>query len=458
MRKYPTGEQVVEAVYNNTPADNPLLAALPEMLSRDEFMTAIRSLPPLPHTLPQMSSEERRQSLPLLSTVFVAMDYMYVIYDQIYRAICTTYTTRTVIEGIRQTNRLFQNGKGTNYATQADTGSILGVPGIGKTSTIQRCLSLIPQVIEHIENREQPFYCKQVLYLRIECPSDCSIKTLAFNLLAALDQAVGSNYLEHLTLMRSISVSAIATQAKILCATHHVGLIIIDEIQNVVLTARKNRQVKPLIRFMVEMTNDTGTAVYFVGTPEAEELFVSQEHLKRRTRGIRLLPLRPDGTYRSFLEQLWLYQFTAKTAPLTDKIANKMYDYSAGIPAYIVRIFREAQSQALLTGAGCISEKLIQQAVDILAIRVPRTFSGGTYLSDFSFAEEREDISTETTCLADCPQLNSESKNLPRLFANKRGRPVTMRDDADLLLTYKTGANLLEHLQSHDLLEVFAGC
>ena len=69
------------------------------------------------------------------------------------------------------------------------------------------------------------------------------------------------------------------------------GLILVDEIQNAVLTARKNRQVKPLIKFLVELTNDTGTATYFVGTPEAEELFISQEHLKRRTRGIRLLPV-----------------------------------------------------------------------------------------------------------------------------------------------------------------------
>ena len=64
----------------------------------------------------------------------------------------------------------------------------------------------------------------------------------------------------------------------------------------------------------MELTNDTATAVYFVGTPIAEQLFTSQEHLKRRTRGIRLLPLKPDGTYRRSLEQLWLYQFISSTS------------------------------------------------------------------------------------------------------------------------------------------------
>ena len=35
MRKYPAGERIVGAIYDNAPADNPLLAALPEMLSQD---------------------------------------------------------------------------------------------------------------------------------------------------------------------------------------------------------------------------------------------------------------------------------------------------------------------------------------------------------------------------------------------------------------------------------------
>ena len=93
MRKYPPNESVCGAVYDNAPADNPFLAALPEMLPKDEFLSAIRSTPGLPHSLPQMSLDERRQSLPLLASLFVPMDYMYAVYDQLYRAIRETYTT-----------------------------------------------------------------------------------------------------------------------------------------------------------------------------------------------------------------------------------------------------------------------------------------------------------------------------------------------------------------------------
>ena len=381
MSKYPTGEQCVPAIYDGAYEGNPFLAALPDVLSREAFLDSIRSLPPLPSGLDAMTSEQRRQHLPLLSSLFVPMEYMHTIYDQLFRALSSTYATRTMIEEIQRTNALFRGSP--VYATQPATGSILGVPGVGKTSTIRRALSLLPQVIEHTKYAGAPFFCKQILYLMVECPSDCSVKTLGLNIAVAIDKAIGSSYAKQLTSLRSAAASAIATQIKVLCLTHHVGLILIDEIQNAVTTAQKNKQIKPLIKFLVELTNDTCTSAFFVGTPIAEELFTSQEHLKRRTRGIRLLPFKPDGSYRAFLQAIWPYQLTPTTAPLTEQLANKLYNASGGIPAYIIKIFQESQAQALLQGESCITPKTMQRAIDIPAIKVPRTFAGGTRILDF---------------------------------------------------------------------------
>lgn len=459
MRKYPPGESICGAIYDSAPADNPFLAALPEMLPREEFLSTIRSTPGLPHSLPQMSPEERRQSLPLLASLFISLDYMYCVYDQLYRAIRETYSTRTTMEEIKRINVLFSSGECTSYATQAASGSVLGVPGIGKTSTIRRALETMPQVIEHTEYMGQPFYCKQVLYLRIECPSDCSVKTLALNLVAALDRAIGSDYLHQLISLRSIAASAVATQVKILCMTHHVGLLLVDEIQNAVETARKNRQIKPLLKFLVELTNDTATAVYFVGTPIAEQLFVSQEHLRRRTRGIRLLPLKPDGTYRRFLEQLWPYQLTPQQTPLTEKLANKLFDFSGGIPAYIVKIFAESQAQALLQGQARMDERVMQRAIYILAIKVPKTYSGGTYISDFEVTDAEADEAPPSQVPAAPPEevpgkLPEESPQpVPRLYANQRGRRAAARDAADLVAAFSAGGDLLQFLRERNLLE-----
>lgn len=429
-----------QAVYGGRYPDNPLLDAMPGILSSGKFLERITSLPPLPHDLQKLTLEERRKLLPTLSSLFVPLDYMYVIYDILCRAITTTYTTRTIIDSIRQINGLWANKESSTYATQADCGSILGVPGVGKTSTIRRCLSTLPQVIEHREYQGQPFYCQQVLFLFVECPSDCSTKTLAFNIISALDRAIGSHYLDSLTTLKSFSASAAATQVKILCMTHHVGLIVVDEIQHAVVTARQNRQTKPLVRFLIELTNDTNTAVYFAGTPLAEELFIGQEHLKRRTRGVRLLPFRPDGIYHTFLKEIWRYQYTPGRTELTEKLANQIYDISGGIPAYIVKIFQEAQAQVFLMGGTSIDRKALQRAVDLLAIKVPRTFSGGTYISDFELGAS---MSEPTLDVAE----------IPRLYANKRGRRATQRDEADLLAAFRAGKNILSHLAEHRLLD-----
>ena len=302
MSKYSPGH-TVGAVYDGN-SGNPYLEAMPDMLSPEQFARSIASYPPIPHDLAEMSPEERRGLLPSLASIYVPMPYQYAIYDTLYRAIATTYRTADVVESTRAINAYYC-GRATNYATQADSGSILGVPGCGKTATVHRCLSTMPQVIEHVEYQGQRLFCKQILWLHVECPSDCSVKTLGFGIMAALDRAIGSKYLQSTQGLRSASASAIAVQTKILLTNHHVGLLVIDEIQNAVTTARKNRQEKPLLRYLVELTNETMTSIYFVGTPLAEELFISQEHLKRRTRGIRLAPFRPDGAYLDFLNKIW---------------------------------------------------------------------------------------------------------------------------------------------------------
>lgn len=425
------GKQIVDAKYTKLLSGNPFLDAMPEPLSCQELLDKIQSVY-IPFD--GKADKERRRAIAALTTLFFPMDYMYTIYDQFYRAILTTYMTYETVEYIRKINQLFCDETPSGQATQAESGSVLGVPGVGKTSTIRRCLSVMPQVICHTKYRGEQFYCKQVLYLRVECPSDCSVRTLALNIITSLDKALGSEYMSRFEAVKSFAVSALATQVKILCLTHHVGLVVVDEIQNAVLTARANKQMRSLIRFLVELTNDTSTAIFFAGTLVAEEMFLSQEHLKRRSRGIRLLPMKKDGVYRKFLERLWKYQFTDRTAQLTENLINQIYECSGGVPSYIVKIFQESQNMALMNGSPCIGAKTIQQTVDMLAIKVPKAYTGGTSISSFAATEIPLKESVETT--------QSE---------HRRGRKAVGRDSNDLLVAYKDGKNLLRCLEEWGL-------
>ena len=492
MMKYRDSHTNTVAAEYDKEKGNPFLEALPELMGKAEFMERMSSEIRFPYDLNKKTSQERRTYLMELSTWFQPMDYMYSLYDMLYRAMATTYQTKTVVESVRQLNEVymdFRTGRERtlNYSTQAYSGAVLGAPGIGKTSTIQRCLSTMPQVIIHTKYKEQQFYTKQINYLIVECPSDCSVKTLAFNILSAIDRAIGSEYFTQAGSLKSISSSALTTRLKIICMNHHIGLIVIDEIQNAIQTATRNKQIRPLIKFLVELTNETSTGICFCGTLEAEELFLKQEHLKRRTRGLRLLPLKYDMTYRKFITTLFECQATLQKAELTEKLMKQIYDLSAGIPAYIVKIFQEAQTQAILSGKEKITYEAIKQAVSYLGIEVPKVYSrGGTSISDFTVQElELEVIGIDDDMEEPAVEVVEESNviTLPRLpepepmeqlreeseipveaatmpikrfYASQRGRKQVERDKADLVAIWKEKESakvLIQTLEMYQMME-----
>ena len=172
-----------------------------------------------------------------------------------------------------------------------------------------------------------------------------------------------------------------------------------------------------------------------------------------------MLPLKPDGTYRRFVEQLWSYQLTPMSAPLTEKLANKLFDHSGGIPAYIVKIFQETQAQALLQGQARVDERVMQRAIDILAIKVPKTYSGGTYLSDFEVEDTESNDTPPTQSSEEAPEeapekVSEESlESVPRLYASQRGRRAAVRDERDLVAVFAAGNNLIHFLRDNELLE-----
>lgn len=421
-----TNSNTVRAIYTESD-DNPYLAALPELMPKNIFLRRLQSLPAVPPDLLSLSGEERRRLLSGLANLFFPLDYMYTVYDLLYRAIQTTYHTKTVLDSIRQIGAVRQSGQ-TSFSTQAQSGSILGIPGAGKTSTVRRCLAQLPQVIEHREFQGQAFYKKQILYICVECPSDCSVKTLAYNIIAAVDRAIGSDYFRVISHQSRISASALTTQLKIICLNHAIGLIVVDEIQNAISTAEKARRIKPLVTFLLELINDTCTGVYFVGTLEADEVFSQHDHLKRRTRGLRLLPFRPDGIYRKFLETVWRYQFTLYPSKLTDQIANKIYDHSGGVPAYIIQIITEAQAQAIIGGEELVDAKMVQRAINMLCISLPKSFPAGVSLSDFSVADTED----QPQVIPDIPP-----EPVPRMYAVQRGRRAKVREQTDLVEIWK---------------------
>lgn len=443
--KYLSETFVTPAIYDTTETSNPLIEALPDYLSFQEFCKRIETKPPLPAFSPQATKEERIQQLSHIQALCTPLDYMYYVYNNLYRMMQSTYQTRTSKESILRLNALVLGQNAPEiYAVTPKSGSLLGTPGIGKTTTLKKCLALVPQVIQHSQYHQQTFQCKQILWLFCECPPDASIKTLALNLMKAIDNAVGSNHFQNFTNRRA-TLSTLSTYIKTLCLAYHVGVIVVDEIQNVINHSRTTRQTRPLIRFLTELTNDSGTAIYLSGTLEAEKVFQSEEYLKRRTRGLRLLPFKPDCSYYHFIQNIWEYQYTKQNATYSNTLAKELYHYSRGIPAYIIKIFEDAQVNAIFKGDAYITSQHLATAVQTSAISLPVIQEQGTSISDLcftSFAECEENIEEAIS-------HNVSSSITPH---NPAGRKRTTRDAQDLLAAFHANS-LSEILHTYHLIE-----
>lgn len=437
---------------NTLICQNPFIEALPPPLSSKELLSRLGTRPTLPE-LSGFRDADRRVALNLLNSFFFPLDYMASVYTTVYNEIVGTYMTQATFDTIERIHQIRLSAQPMTSASGVQSSAILGVPGIGKTSTIRRCLQQIPQVIRHTEYQGQPMLCAQVTYLVVECPCDCSVKTLAISIVDALDRAAGTEYAQRYLARASLpSASALITQVKALCLIHHVGLIVIDEIQNAVTTAARSNQDRPLIKFLVELTNECCTNILFAGTLTADKLFCSQEHLKRRTRGLRLLPMRPDGVYYRFLQALWPYQVTVRKTQLTDGLANTLYDLSGGVPAYIIQVFRLAQQIVLEQGDACIDRHLLNRAGAVVGASLPKTYEQGQYLSDFT-AEDSD------AALPPAPYTPVIKEIVPQPHATNRGRPRAKRDKGDILALAEGINNCIDIfalLQDAGLVEVVA--
>ena len=83
----------------------------------------------------------------------------------------------------------------------------------------------------------------------------------------------------------------------------------------------------------------------------------------------------------------------------------------------------------------------MQRAIDILAIKVPKTYSGGTYLSDFDVEDTESGDAPPDSPPEDVPEEAPEEslEPVPRLYANQRGRRAAVRDVLDLVAAFSAG-------------------
>lgn len=325
-----------------------LVDFLPKMKTSDELIESLKILPEYSEDICQEDSVTRLVALSDLYKIYVPSFMSVEIYSKLYLSLIRSLNKKQTKTATIQQNENFKailNQEYRGIIGGSDSFTIIGNSGIGKSSAISRAIELITgnRVIE-TENS----YSKIIPCVTIQCPFDSSVKGLLLEILRKVDEVLDSTYYEKALRSRATTDMLIGSVSQV--ALNHIGLLIVDEIQNVV----NSKNGKSLVGALTQLINNSGISICMVGTPESNIFFEQAMQLARRSLGLQYGAMKYDDDFRAFCKTVFKYQYTQNKVEITESAINWIYEHSGGITSVVVSLIHDAQEIAILNG----SEKL----------------------------------------------------------------------------------------------------
>lgn len=338
--------------------DNPLITGIPAQFEPKEAHRRLKSIPRIPEQ--ELSQGNKIELLMgLEKRVIIPTNYHIDLYQHLYARIVSGYESRNpvrpeVIEwtlDAAEDEAVFQLDD-EDDPTSTGTG-VIGKTGLGKTTTIVSVLRrLIPQCIRH--NRED-FNDLQITYLVVDMPHDGAIESLCLNFFKAIDKALLVNdteesYFQYYS-TKKVKPNVMLQKIHFLCRKHHLGLLVIDELQNLLVQPPKRRQL--MLNFLSTLTNISHVPIVKVGTSDALHLFkVKKTNIRRKGATFQLLPYTKTNKYwKQLLEALFNFQLAPIPFPDTPENRSYLYELTQGYPYALLALWREIQIYAVQAGS-----------------------------------------------------------------------------------------------------------
>ena len=344
--------------------------AIPSIPELEEYASNafIRSLPPIPtigDILKDLTSlpiyQERERAYPAslrkhcvlrLLRTFIPMARQAVLAERIDMVLRQGYLGRNpadsqylahLQDGAARIERGTLDGKTDVVAlSTAISLALAGCSGCGKSQTIERALHRYPQTIPHTA----PFSLIQIVWIKLDCPLEGSVKQLCIAFFAEVDRIAGTNYLRTFGDSRNAREWMLLRMAQV-ARLHAVGLLVVDEIQNL-----NETKIGPqsLLTFLVMLINTIGIPVLLVGTLGAIPILQRNFRQGRRSTGIGSaiwdrMPRGPE--WNAFVEKIWGYQWTRTATAMSPEIAEAIYDETQGIADIAVKLTMLCQLRAI---------------------------------------------------------------------------------------------------------------
>ncbi|MDH7565929.1 MAG: ATP-binding protein [Clostridiales bacterium] len=439
MSKYifiPNGGEAVEAEYKEQMLEeykgNPFIEALPPIYSKDEVVDKLVVYPNYNSKERMLDSHLRVHMVQRLFQCFQPLQVHLDLESRISRVIRQGYLARNPFRpeyaaNLQDGYRMIQNlnldlSSNQRFRTTAAGFTIIGVSGMGKTTAVNRILATIPQIIVHSEYRGVKFSMCQLVWLKLDCPYDGSIKGLCMEFFSKVDSLLGTDYYKkHVTGRHTVdSMLSIMSQV----ARHTgLGMLVIDEIQH--LKQAKSGGSEKMLNFFVTLVNTIGVPTVLIGTTKAMSVLQSEFRQARRGSGQGDMVwerLKKDSNWDLLMGALWDYQWTKKEVPFTQEISDVMYEESQGIIDIAVKLYAMAQIRAIYSGIEEVNAGLIRQVVQE-NLKLVQPMLEALKSGDMRRISQFEDISTvdfEEFISSERPKYSSEDKIQELLIKKKQ--------------------------------------
>lgn len=343
---------VYHTAINEAYQGNPLIEALP-VLTEAEVRKGLTQHPKYDPEHRKADTAARMECLEKLCQFFEALPRHWLLANDLQSMLRVGYAHRNPLAA-------------SNAERSMVSASLMGQTGLGKTASTRRILALLPKVIEHDNYQGRAWKAEQLVTLLVECPHRASALGVCRGILEKMDEALGTNHQSKLVKNHSSSTSLMPEINKLI-RQHHLGLLVIDEIQNLKATEEESE----LFTLLVRLINDS-VPVLMIGTtktanPGEEYMGIPLSSRVRRRMTSLTNPHWASLGYRHpewrlFLKGLWRYQYVRQDSPLTEQMEHALHDLTQGVPDLVVKTYLAAQRWAILEGGETVTLEVLLAA------------------------------------------------------------------------------------------------
>ena len=332
------------------------LRILPPMRAGEDLFSALEVLPKYEESICTAEAPVRLMALSDLYRIYVPSQMSLEIYSKMYLALLRSLQKKGTKLAVQQKNQNYKAIIQQEYSGimgGSDSFTIIGASGIGKSSAISRAITLITE--NRIIEVENP-HTKIIPCICVQCPFDSSVKGLLLEVLRKADEAIESNYYQNALRARATTDMLIGSVSQV--ALNHIGLLVVDEIQNVC----NSKNGKSLVGMLTQLINNSGISICMVGTPESAVFFEQAMQLARRSLGLRYDVMEYGDNFKMFCEVLYSYQYVKQRTEITDAVTAWLYEHTSGNISVVVSLIHDAQEIAILNGREILNLESLNEA------------------------------------------------------------------------------------------------